>query len=112
MRLLTITAAVAALSFGASAGAAPFSLSTSSEIDRTAPKSDSSSLIERLVRSTATALGMELTAGDKQDEDLVLYFYRKSETCEGKGDAEPQPEAEPEEKKAALVGPEPIYFGF
>ncbi len=111
MRNLTITAAIAALSLGATAAASPFSFSASSETDRADAKADSRGLIETVLDSTASALGFALTAGDKHEDDITLRYYQKSESCEAEETADIEAEAEPEEEKA-LVGPEPIYFGF
>ncbi len=110
MRNLAITAAIAALSFGATATASPFSLTTSSGGDSADKKSESGSVIETVLDSTAGAFQFFFTSGDKHEDDLVLR-YKKKQGCEAEETAETEAEPATEEKKA-LVGPEPIYFGF
>ena len=111
MRNLVIPAAIAAISFGASAAASPFSLSASSEVDRSEAKTESRGLIETVLNSTANAFGVVFTAGEKHEEDLVLRFYKKSEACKADKAADLEVDVEEVEKKA-LAGPEPMYFGF
>ncbi len=111
MRNLAITAAIAALSFGASAAAAPFSLNASSEADRGNAKAETRGFVETVLDTTTSAFGLVFTAGEKHEEDLVLRFYKKSEGCEADEVADAETVAEPDEKKTP-AGPEPIYFGF
>ncbi len=111
MRNLAITAAIAALSLGATAAASPFSFSASADAERGEAKAESRGLIETVLESTASAFGMAFAAGDKHEDDITLRYYHTNEGCEAEETADAETEAEPEEKKA-LVGPEPIYFGF
>jgi|GEM_PF-5797379 len=111
MRLQIAFAAIAVACLSAPASASPFSLNSSTDLDGNEDASESSSLMDSVLNATANAFGVVFKAGDKQDEDIVLRFYRKTETCETKEAVEPQPETEPEKKKA-MMGPEPIYFGF
>lgn len=109
MRNLVITAAIAALSLGASANAAPFSLSASSNAGEA--KAESRGLIETFLSSTADAFGLVYTAGEKHEKDLVLRYNKKGKACDADKAAELEVDVEEIEKKA-LAGPEPMYFGF
>lgn len=111
MRILSITAAVAALAISTNAGATPISFSVSSNADHGEAASESRSLFDAVLQSAMTAVDFMFTAGDTHDEEMILRFYREDQTCESQKQAEDETEAEAEEKKA-LVGPEPIYFGF
>ena len=111
MRKLMVPAAIAALSFGASAAASPFSLTASSDVDRVDQKAESRGLIETVFSSTANAFGVVFSAGEKHEDDLVLRYYKKKEACEADESAELEVDVEEVEKKA-LAGPEPMYFGF
>lgn len=112
MRLQIAFAAIAVGCMSAPASASPFSLNASTDLDRNEDAAEeSSSLMDTVLDATTNAFSIVFKAGDKQDEDIVLRLYRKNETCETKEAVEPQPETEPEKKKATM-GPEPIYFGF
>lgn len=112
MRIFAITAAVAALSLGATAVASPFSLNASTSVDHEPAEAESRGLIETIVDSTASAFSFVFTAGDPHEDGIILRYYKDKEGCtaDETTEADIEPEADEEEKK--LVGPEPIYFGF
>ena len=114
MRLFVISAATAAvLTFGATAGASPFSLTASSSVDQDTANTESRGILEIIIDSTINTFDVVFTVGEKHDDGMVLRYYKDKTACstEEKEETEIEPE-EAEEDEASLVGPEPMYFGF
>ncbi|MEM8772834.1 MAG: hypothetical protein AAGD92_14400 [Pseudomonadota bacterium] len=112
-KFATIFAAVFAMT-SAHAVASPFNYSASTEADASAKSSleKQPGLLEIATQKTINALSLIVTVGDKKEKSAPVTFKsEKQDRCEVEEEALSTVDVRAVKRKA-LIGPEPIYFGF